>query len=438
MNNQKLTAALLAAGALTCFPLAVHGQSTDSLLNKLVEKGVLTRSEAEELRKETVKGFDGAYRGKSGMPDWVTGLKFGGDFRPRYEGQSSDNPAAVQRDRFRLRLRLGATATLRDNFEIGMRLMTGDSPSGFNTGNPLSGSTTFQDNGSRKGIFLDLAYAKWYALKGPDWSANLTVGKMENPFAFTYVVFDPDYNPEGLSGQLAYRLNEHHSLKFIAGGFALDQLDASTRDPYLAAGQLLWDANWTERLQTSLGVGGLTITSQEQLTSAAVPDINRGNTRIGGTGGPAGKFTPVVADASLTYNLESFPGYHGHFPVRLGGEYLYNPRVEEKNTAFLAGLTLGRAGKKGLWELSYQFRYIGAESWFEELPDDDFNAFYAADDVYRGGTNLRGHVIKASYSPFDSLTFNALYYLGELISNPNPGGSSSEASHVLVDFVWKF
>ena len=162
-------------------------QSSDALLDKLVEKGILTTKEANELREEADKGFNTAYSIKSGMPDWVSALKFNGDFRPRYEGQWSDNPLAVQRDRFRYRLRLGVTATLRDNFEIGMRLTSGDSPSGFSTGNPLSGSTTFQDNASRKGVFLDLAYAKWYALNGPDWSGNLAVGKMESTIITTMI-----------------------------------------------------------------------------------------------------------------------------------------------------------------------------------------------------------------------------------------------------------
>jgi len=440
MKPTYLKRSLLSLGAVASAACVSTGQaqSVDALLDKLVDKGVLTTKEAKELREEADKDFTRAYASKSGMPDWVTAFKINGDFRPRYEGQWSDNTEAVQRDRFRYRLRLAMTATLQDHFEIGLRLTSGDAPSGFSTGNPLSGSTTFQDNGTRKGVFLDLAYAKWYALNGPEWSGNLTVGKMENPFAFTQVMFDPDYNPEGLSGQLAYRFNDHHSLKLIGGGFVLDELAADTSDPFLVGGQLLWDAKWSDRWTSSLGVAGLKITSQDQLTSAAVPDINRGNTRVGGNGAPVASFNPVVGDASVTYTLDSFPLYPTHFPIRLGGEYIYNPGADSKNSAVAAGLTLGKAGKKGLWELSYQYRYIEADSWFEELPDDDLNGFYASDGVYRGGTNLRGHVGKVSYSPFDSLTFNVLYLYGESISNPNPGDSSSRASHILVDFVWKF
>src|SRR3981189_3516792 len=45
-----LSAALLAAG--TAMPMA-HAQSADALLDKLVEKGVLTAKEASDLRKQS-------------------------------------------------------------------------------------------------------------------------------------------------------------------------------------------------------------------------------------------------------------------------------------------------------------------------------------------------------------------------------------------------
>jgi hypothetical protein len=447
MKRKRCKWVLWAAGLLTAVLgiTAAHGQSSDAILNKLVEKGILTKQEADELKKESNKEFTKAYQAKSGLPDWVTSLKLNGDFRPRYEGDWSDNPIAVQRDRFRYRVRFGITATLVDHFEIGFRLASGDPVSGFGTqtGNPLSGSSTLQDNGTRKYLYLDLAYAKWTSPKGEHWSGNVTFGKMENPFGFTYVVFDPDYMPEGLSSQLAYNINEHHALKLSAGGFILDELSASARDPFLIGGQLVWDAKWSNRWQSQLGVGALAITSQDSLTNGAVPNVNRGNTRTGGTGILAESFTPIVGDAALTYTLDSFSWYKAPFPIRLGGEYLYNPGADSKNVAYLAGVTFGKAGKKGLWEVSYNYRYIGADAWYEELPDDDFHAFYPVTtggigSGFSGGTNLRGHIVKASYSPFDSVTLNVLYYAGELIHNPDPADSSTRGSHILVDAVWRF
>lgn len=121
----------------------LHGQSSDALLNKLVQKGVLTTQEAAELKKESDAGFDKAYRTKTGLPDWVTSLKIYGDLRTRYEFFHTDNdaPGAAQpnKDRtlFRFRLRTGMTATLKDNFELGFRLASGEQSGTFG-GNPIS------------------------------------------------------------------------------------------------------------------------------------------------------------------------------------------------------------------------------------------------------------------------------------------------------------
>lgn len=446
-KHDTLTKTALAAGAITAlaFTGSAPAQSSDSLLNKLVDKGVLTTKEAEDLRKETQKDAVKMEPSKHGMPDWVTALKFSGDFRGRYEGNYYDTPDAVSRDRLRYRLRLGMTATLQDHFEIGVRLASGDAPSGFSTGNPLSASSTFQDNGSRKGIYVDLAYAKWTAIHSAAVTGSLNFGKIENPFAFTHNVFDPDYNPEGGSAQVAWKLNDQHTLRGIAAGFILDEFTSRTHDPYLLGAQVLWDAKWDKHWQTTLGVGGLMINSEQSLTNGAVPNINRGNSRKGGTGVPAVNFNPLVADASITYTLDSFPLYKGAFPIKGFGEYLDNVAIDSNNKAWLAGLTFGKAAKMGTWELTYQYRNLDGNSWYEEFPDDDFGAFYhaapansaASAKSFGPGTNVRGHYVKAVYALYDSLTFGLTYYRGEAIAEV-PKGSGSTASHLLVDLIWKF
>src|SRR5206468_2920383 len=119
-------------------------------------------------------------------------------------------------------------------------------------------------------------------------------------------------------------------------------------------------SKWTPKLETSVGVSVLAIKDTESLNNSNVPNVNRGNTR-GTNGAPVFNFNPIVADASITYTLDSFPCYHAAFPIKLGGEFLHNPAAEGKNNAFAAGITLGKAGRKGLWEISYQYRYIEAD-----------------------------------------------------------------------------
>ncbi|MGI8965685.1 MAG: putative porin [Limisphaerales bacterium] len=153
----------IVTGTLASFAMgaSAFAQSSDALIDKLVDKGILSVKEANELREEADKDFTKSYSIKSGMPDWVTALKFNGDFRGRYDGIYSNNGS--DRNRLRYRLRFGATASLTDNFEVGLRLGSGQIGSAAPSlgGSPFSANTDLGNDGSRKFLFVDLAYAKW-------------------------------------------------------------------------------------------------------------------------------------------------------------------------------------------------------------------------------------------------------------------------------------
>lgn len=464
MKRTRATHLLLCTGAAAAVaagsPIA-QAQSSDALLDKLVEKGVLTVKEANELREETDKDFTKAYSAKSGLPEWVTALKLNGDFRGRFEGFYADNPAFVERDRWRYRLRFGVTANLLENFEVGFRLGSGDidSASGLSAGtDPISNNQTFQNNASKKGIFLDLAYAKWAPVNNAAWSGTVSIGKIENPFVFSDAVFDFDYTPEGLGSQWAYNLSAQQVLKLNLGGFVLDELGGSLRDPYLGGAQLRLDSTWSPKIATTAGAGFLKIWSSENLPSSGVPDINAGNARavilgsdgkFSALGAPVSHYETLVADAAFTYTLSSFPFYTGAFPVKVFGEYLYNTDASTQNSGYTAGVTFGKAGKKRTWELTYRYKVLEGDAWWEELPDSDYGAFYqngpsakdktarARSSGYWAGTNVRGHVVKGSYSVLDPLTLSVTWFATDLIQEYLPA-SDSHMNRVQVDAVFKF
>ena len=56
---------------------------------------------------------------------------------------------------------------------------------------------------------------------------------------------------------------------------------------------------------------------------------------------------------------------------------------------------------------------------------------------YRYGTNVRGHIFKAQWSPYDAVTLTVQYFLTELI-DPSPAGSKSGAGRLQVDTTLKF
>src|SRR5262245_19030586 len=93
MKLKKLQVNLRKWACLTVFSVSIacaSAQSSDALLDKLVEKGILTVKEANDLKEEVDKNFTQATSAKSGMPEWVTALKFSGDVRARYDGIYSD------------------------------------------------------------------------------------------------------------------------------------------------------------------------------------------------------------------------------------------------------------------------------------------------------------------------------------------------------------
>ncbi len=418
----------------------------DVLLNLFEQKGLISPQDVEKARAELAKRAakepvlgSGA---KLGFGDWVTGVKFNGDFRGRFEGFYADNPASVDRNRFQYRLRAGVTFELKDQLEAGFRLAT----EGITAGNPISSNQMFDNNASKKGVSIDLAYGKWHALRGDEWSLSLGMGKLENPIAVTPLVIDPDYTPEGFSQQLAYRPNKNHTLKLNAGQFVLEELAPTSHDAYLFGGQALWDAKWGSHWQTSLGAALLGISGRENLNhTTGILNINEGNTHVGNiaTGAPHYNFNPIVVDGAVTYVLDSFPGYPGHFPIRVAGEYLNNPSAPSANEGYSAKLTFGKAGKKGQWEAGYEFRELQADAIWEELSESDFSAFNQAPQSagakagFVAGTNIRGHIVRLGYSPFDALTFNVSYWITENIRE-SPAGSDSDLGRLQMDAIWKF
>src|SRR5471030_2540228 len=120
-NQNTTTKVAVFAGAMALMALTpkIHAQSADALIDKLVDKGILTVKEAQDLRDEADKNFTTAFQAKTGMPDWVSGYKFSGDMRGRFEQFSGENNALIDRTRLRYRLRFGLTASLLDNLEVG-------------------------------------------------------------------------------------------------------------------------------------------------------------------------------------------------------------------------------------------------------------------------------------------------------------------------------
>ncbi|MGA3285335.1 MAG: putative porin [Verrucomicrobiota bacterium] len=484
-RTTKTTRAALFAGAAAFMSIApvTYAQSSDALINKLEQKGVLSAEEAKELREESrqdfnnnfTNSFDRAFGKITGMPDWVTGYKLSGDFRGRFDDFTGDNPDFPDRIRLRYRLRVGLAVNMRDDLQVGFRVSSGDPAPGTGYGgNPNSNNSTFQDNFTKKFLYIDAAYGRWTPINDGTWMVATTIGKMDNPFPLSPMVFDPDLTPEGAALQAGYKFNDSQSLALIGAAFVLDEQKLSSQDPFMYGAQLLWNAKWAPKLESSLGVAVFDIVNGGMLTIDSVPTVNLGNTRVltvpltGGlnatTYGLAYNYNPVIGDASVTYTLDSFPLYKGKFPIKLAAEFMENPGAPNNNEGYWGGVMFGKSGKKGTWDISYRYQYLEADAWYDQMVDDDNVAFYSNPvnggpglstsgsgapiplGVY-GGTNIKGHLVKFDYSITDALTFSITCYVNDLINpalNVAPGSPfgtgqpQNNMIHAMADIMWKF
>ena len=434
--TQKVT---LLAGATATAMLAVHAPQAhadvagDALINKLEQKGILTSAEAKKLLSENQKEYSNSFSKEfnkiTGTPDWVKSYKFYGDFRGRYDYMGSDY--TVDRGRFRYRLRAGLTVNINDNFQVGFRLASGGP-------DPLSNNQTLGDISSKKPVSIDAAYAKWTAINDGSWLVSATIGKMDNPFHFTPMVFDPDLTPEGGAIQGKYTINDKNNITFTGAAFVLGQVSSTTHDPFLYGGQVAWNSKLSDKLASSVGVGGFQIVSPGSLTTQNVGGkiYNYGNT-VDAAGAPVHNFNPVIADASLTYTLDSFPLYHGKFPIKVAGEFINNPGAPNNNDGYWAGITFGKAGKAHNWSVSYRYEYLESDAWYAQIVNDDNVAYDPATGGIAGGTNIKGHLVKASYNLTDAVSLAFTCYINNEILNPVPGKNTS-AIHAMADIMWKF
>ena len=438
----------------------------NALLNLLVRKGIVTEGEAARLRSEVSSPAPAAGRPAetpkskiSQLPDSVTAVKISGDFRGRFEENNADESSYSTRDRYRYRLRLGATMSFVDNFDVGVRFASGNplfNPGGTLVGGaPITANQDFNSLESRKFLWIDAAYARWTPIKNEASKVSATFGKMDNPFALSPMVWDADIDPEGGALQFDHKINDQHAIRATAAFFVLDEINQGigavpslrpTDDPYVYGGQVSLESKWSPALETSVGVAGFDIINKGSLSSKVQPYYNSGTSRDPVTGVLKYPMRPLIGTASATWKVPQFPLYAGSFPIKVSGEYMKNNGARSENRAYRVGVGLGKAGRQHAWEFNYRYQRLEADAWFDALVDDDNGAFYMTGNAqligtgkangWFGGTNVKGHWFQATYSLTDYLNLTFTGYFNKLILNAPAG--KSDAGHFFADLMWRF
>lgn len=219
-------------------------------------------------------------------PDWTRRISLSGDLRIRsqsnlFSAANSDqvfdfariNAAGpydvagvtfpflnTRKDKVNLlgiRARLNLDVKVSDRVEAGFQLATGDDASPIATNSLLGGGFGKRD------IWLQQA---WLKLRPTDW-ANVTLGRMHNPFVSTGLVFDEDLAFDGVAVELdsGTMIGEDFAVKVRGGAFPLDYGDAnypstqSTKigfpQKYLFSGQIELDADLSDSMNVQFAAG---------------------------------------------------------------------------------------------------------------------------------------------------------------------------------------
>jgi hypothetical protein len=355
---------------------------------------------------------------------WAAKTQFKGDVRFRHETVKIDgtpNNGGKDKDRERIRARLGAYTEINPQVDTGIRIATGSSDDARSTNQDLDGYF------NKKSIWLDLGYIDYH----PDQIKNLHVigGKMLQPWvSMGDVIWDSDINPEGLALTYKYPLGSSAELFGSLGNYNLkDNVNGDgvqfRNDLRMTAGQLGSRFALTDNLKLTLGGSVYAFQNDED---SRCP-----------TAGSTACLTPAETVANTTAgNASEYRLYEGFSQVDIGGlavplsfygQYVQNTKATDKDqdTAWL----LGAKSKVFGLNLDYNYRDVQRYAVVGALTDSDFAG---------GFTGARGHKFKVGYDIDKNFAIGATYFLTKADYASVAGYRDANANTLQLDAEAKF
>lgn len=392
--------------------------SVDALIEKLTDKGVITKEEARGIKVDIVEdekllrdeGF------KQGLPSWIRDTKLKGDFRLRYQYNHNKtvNNQTNERHRGRFRLRLGLESNVNEKLLVGIGLASGtDSTTASNKDRARSTNQSFDDSFAKKPINLDYAFAKYTALP---W-LTLIGGKMQLADVIWEpgdLIWDTDITPEGGVINLEKKVNPNINLFMKNAFLVLEEDSTSNDDPSGIHIQPGIDAKLTDNmsLKNALAfdywaVGNTTLN-------------NSANSNTGSTGNSANPRKDFVNMAPAFELKIKEPlkwtdiGFLDIPSLAFFGEYvrnLNNAKPDDNKSGFMAGLKFGaeKIANWRQWQASYNFARLEKDAVLDILPDSD---------RYEGQTNIRAHEAKFAYGLGKNTYLEFDVYRAQKLSKP--------------------
>jgi len=409
------------------------------------------------------------------LPEWMGRFSFEGDVRVRYErtmlSPTNSSPGANpvngftdgfytraadiagqigpggsptpsfntqnDRDRWRVRSRIGINAKVSDMVTSGITLSTG------NTTERTSTNQTLGQSFNKYSVVVDRAFIK----VDPSAETSFSVGRIANPFFSTDLVWADDLNFEGIAISAKPKLSPALSTFLTAGWFPLRESNpgrSSGRDLIGVQGGFDWKL--MPKTQFKLGASlyqyhNIEGRSESDATFASDSEYGtryeyadgfrqRGNTLflINATVNPASdssfrwglasKFKELNLTGSL--DLAQFDPMH----ITLVGDYVKNigfdrdeiasrtgiPFEDGKNVGYMGKLQVGhpKIKARGDWNVSLAYRYLGSDAVLDAFTNSDFGL---------GGTNNKGTILGFNYG-IDKNAWLALRWLSSDLIDP--------------------
>ncbi|MGC1480620.1 MAG: putative porin [Chthoniobacterales bacterium] len=442
---------------------------------------------------------------KTFLPDWVRSVEPFADVRFRYESiqfPSGNDDSGVfpnfdaintgspfdvtgdefspqinvseNRDRLRIRLRLGAEIALEDGFTMGFRLATGNSNS------PVSANQTLgtpDGNFNKYQIWVDRAFIGYELRQGVDRSLGAVVGRFSNPFFRpSQIMWDNDIGFDGVAVSGRYDVGFGLTPFFSGGVFPIfntalnfpsnspNKLESYDKYLYAIQGGLDWDITKHVNVTTALGYYNFQ-NIEGQLSDPYVPlDSNdAGSTdnsrplfaQKGNTYRPIRNIIPTEANNFGTINQFQYYGLATKFEniafsgqinltyfepvnVAFSGEYVKNVAFDRdaindvavnnrgdvdpddlsdigdfvgSDTAWIVQVEVGTVGLEKRWDWNVAFGYRYVGS---DAVVDGFND----SNFGGGGTNLKGFTVGGSVALSKNVWITASYLSGRSIAGP--------------------
>ena len=299
-----------------------------------------------------------------------------GDLRLRYQGETREQPNNVEsdRDRYRLRFRVGADIHMLKDLDIGFRLNTAG------LAERDSGNQTFDGGFTHRAFDLDQAFFR-YTPSVAGWNTTWQGGKFDPPFMRSEVVFDSDITVEGISEQFSKKFG-NTQLDANFGQFVYDEINSGDgSDDIFILGYQGVVTQKTDLGKFKFAVAYYDVVNAEDpLTTFSSSTGFNTNSEI--------KMLDFMAEWSekvMGQELKVF----GEYEQNVGKIDSADRTSGDLNSAWQVGAKYGKSGKKfGDYDLKVIYRVVQANSVLDTISDSDFHGSNSNGRGFEAGGSL--------------------------------------------------